>query len=420
MLPLMYDALKADKRLIPQVFGIFDWSYGGDGIVVREGISNPKDLKGKKVVTSGNTPSHYFLLWLLAQSDLKPSDVSIQYVDDAILAIEAFRNDPGINACVSWSPFIYEVTDSASASYVKGATLLINSKDANQLIADCYLTRVDFAKEHPEIIAAFSRAMMEGYDLYEQNKQKVFTDIAKLFNLKGGPSEAQAMLGDVHLANFPESMMFFDLENSIGAYKIFFLSQEYYKNLGTLPSSANYEAEMVVNKKPLDALAKLNLFANQKNTITDSFNKQGSLNIADLETSRVVLTEDLQIYFDSQKIDFNVDENREEIRNNKKLLAKVAEQMRVLGTTVVKLIGHLDTSKVEEFKSQGNQTFMEATAQAKLMSKKRAEFVKAILVEKYGCDKDRIFTEGKGWDMPLDATDQSKNRRVEVKFFSLE
>ena len=94
--------------------------------------------------------------------------------------------------------------------------------------------------------------------------------------------------------------------------------------------------------------------------------------------------------------------------------------MDVLGTTVVKLIGHLDTSKVEEFKAQGMQFYIEASAQAKLLSKKRAEFVKSILVDKYGCDADRIFTEGKGWDLPVDTQDQAKNRRVEVKFFSFE
>jgi len=94
--------------------------------------------------------------------------------------------------------------------------------------------------------------------------------------------------------------------------------------------------------------------------------------------------------------------------------------MEVLGTTIVKLVGHLDTSKVEEYKAKGQQIFIEASAQAKLISKLRAEFIKKILVEKYGCNPDRIITEGKGWDMPVDNVDQAKNRRVEVKFYSFE
>ena len=420
MLPLLYDALKGDKRVIPQTFGVFDWSFGGDGIIVRGNIKTPKDLKGKRIVTSGNTPSNFFLLWLLAQTGLYPSDVIIQYVPDAIEAKDAFIKDSKIDACVTWSPFLYEITDPNSKSFVDGSRLLITSKDANQLIADCYLTRLDFMKEHPEIIEAFSKSMMEGFDLFQTNKQKTFNDMASLFKLPGGANEASLMLGDVHLANFPENQMFFNLENSISAYKIFLLSNEYYKALGSLDASASYEAENIINTSFLEKLASKNLFSNQTNTIKNSFNQQGSFNIADLESKNIVLAEDLQLYFDPQKVDFEFGSQQEEIIKNKKYLKNIAEQMNILGTTIVKLIGHLDTTKVEEFKSQGQQIYIEASAQAKLISKKRAEFIKKILIEKYGCDKDRIFTEGKGWDIPLDPTDQSKNRRVEVKFFSFE
>lgn len=187
-----------------------------------------------------------------------------------------------------------------------------------------------------------------------------------------------------------------------------------------MSGQANYEAELVINKAPLEQLLQAGLFANQTNRIGNSFNRQSGLNIADLESARIVLAEDLQIHFDPQRIDFSLEQNSVEVTENKRLLQKVAEQMRVLGTTIVKLIGHLDTSKVEEYKSQGMQLYIEASAQAKLLSKKRAEFVKTILVDKYGCDADRLFTEGKGWDLPIDTEDQTKNRRVEVKFFSLE
>jgi NitT/TauT family transport system substrate-binding protein len=419
MLPLLYDTLKQDKRLIPQVFGVFDWSFGGDGIVVKGNINTPKDLRGKKIVTAGNTPSNFFLLWVLAQSGIMPSEVVIKYVADAVVARDAFLQDKDIDVCVTWSPFIYELTDPGHKSYVRDSKLLITSKDANQLIADCYITRMDFAKEHPEIIMAFSQAMMEGFDLFQKNKEKIFQDMAVLFNLTGGANEASLMIGDVHLANFPENQMFFDLNNSISAYKIFFLSQEYYKNLGTLSSSTNYNADAVIHKKALDMLAEKAIFTHQANTIKNSFNKQGSFDISDLESSRIVLTEDLQIHFPAQKLDLAL-LSRDEAATNDHLLKKVAEQMDILGTTIVKLVGHLDTSRVEEYKTKGMQHYIEASAQAKLLSKKRAEFVKKILAEKYNCDAERIITEGMGWDLPADPTDQDKNRRVEVKFFSFE
>ena len=420
MLPLILDAVKSDKRVIPQVFGVFDWSFGGDGIIVRDNIKTPKDLRGKRIVTSGNTPSNFFLLWLLAQSDLQPSDVIIQYVSDAVAAKDAYINDKKIDGCVTWSPFLYEIVDAKSKSFVPGSKLLITSKDANQLIADCYLTRNDFAKDHPDVIKNFSKSMMEGVDLFLQNKQKVYNDLASLYQLPDGATEASYMVMDVHIANYPENKMFFSLENAISAYKIFFLSQEYYKISGSLPSGASYDPETVINAKFLDEFDGDKLFSHQANTIKNSFNKDSSFNIADLESRNIVLAEDIEIYFDPQRTDFDFSSSSEEIIKNKGYLQKISYQMEVLGTTIVKLVGHLDTSKVEEFKSKGAQVYIEASAQAKLISKKRAEYVKKLLIEKYKADGERIITEGKGWDSPVDPLDQAKNRRVEIRFYSFE
>jgi outer membrane protein OmpA-like peptidoglycan-associated protein len=170
----------------------------------------------------------------------------------------------------------------------------------------------------------------------------------------------------------------------------------------------------------VDAALASGLFASQTNTIQTSFNRDAGLDINDLENQRLVLANDIRLYFEAQKLEFDTNENTEESRANMRALAKIADQMKVLGTTVVKLIGHLDTSKVEEFKAQGQTAFVEANAQAKLISKRRAEFVKKVLVDKFGIDPERIITEGRGWDDPVDDTDHEANRRVEVQFISFE
>jgi outer membrane protein OmpA-like peptidoglycan-associated protein len=214
--------------------------------------------------------------------------------------------------------------------------------------------------------------------------------------------------------------MFFNVDNPINAYKIFFMAQEYYKNLGSLPADASYEAEAVINTAFLDKAGATKAFDGQPNRVLNSFNKQSAFDITDLENQRVVLANNVELYFDAQRIDFDLDDQRSEIQKNKALLGHIAEQMSVLGTTVVKLVGHLDTTKVEEFKAQGQQAWIEASAQAKLISKKRAEFVKKLLVERYKVDAQRLVTEGKGWDLPVETAEPSKNRRVEVRFLSFE
>ncbi len=47
-----------------------DWSRGGDGIVSLASIKSIEDLRGHKISCTQFTPSHFLLLYLLAQSGL--------------------------------------------------------------------------------------------------------------------------------------------------------------------------------------------------------------------------------------------------------------------------------------------------------------------------------------------------------------
>jgi NitT/TauT family transport system substrate-binding protein len=418
-LPLFLDAFKIDKRVSPKVLGLFDWSDGGDGILVRNSIKSGADLKGKIVVTSSNTPFSFMLLWYLGQNGLTGNDVKVVWIDDGLKALKLFQSNANIAAWVSWTPYITDATDPKSPSYVADARLIISSKDANQVIADCYMVRSDLLQDKPEMMQAFVEAMMEGS---QQISAKTYSDMATFYSTKDSPvttADAKAMLDDVHIANFPENKMFFDPNNSIGAYKVFQLSQEYYKQLGALAADASYEPERVLVPKIMAAIDKKGEFASQKNAMANSFNKKASLDINDLENQRVVLKNNVELFFEAQKLDFDITSTSDDIKNNMRLLGEVADQTKFLATTVVKLAGYLDTAKVADFKAQGQQQFIEASAQAKLISKKRAEFVKSVLVSHFGVDADRIITEGKGWDNPI-SDDPTKNRRVEVSFISLE
>lgn len=415
-LPVLYDTFRTNKALVPRVLGLFDWSSGGDGILVKDYIKTPTDLKNKIVLTSSNTPYSFFLLWYLAQYGMNGNDVKVIWEGDGVAAQKMFKEDENIAAWVSWTPFTTEVTDKNSDAFIENTRLLISSKDANRLIADTYIVRNDFFRENTELLTAFVTSMMEATELITDETYQAMADFYKM----DSATEARRMMNDVHIANFPENKMFFDDTNQIGAYKIFYLSQEYNKQLGTISADANYDPASVLGAKVLADIEQKGLFANQTNTAQNSFNKTSALDIVDLENRRLVLTNSINLFFEAQKLDFDIDSSSAVIQENMRMLESVAEQTSFLATTIVKLIGYLDTAKVEEFKAQGNQAYIEAAAQAKLVSKKRAEFVKQVLVSRYGIEAERIITEGRGWDSPIDTDDPTKNRRVEVKFLSLE
>src|SRR5262249_48428887 len=85
-----------------------DWSRGGDGIVSLKTIRSIEDLKGKKVATTRFTPSHFFLLYLLAQSGLTPDEraqieKNLVFTQEAPLAASAFKSK-NVDAAVTWEP----------------------------------------------------------------------------------------------------------------------------------------------------------------------------------------------------------------------------------------------------------------------------------------------------------------------------
>jgi len=414
-LPVLYDALKSDKRVAPKVLGLFDWSAGGDGILAKSSVKSPADLKGKTILTSSNTPFAFFLLWYLAQNGMTGNDVKVVWDDDGEKALQLFKTNKDIAAWVSWTPYITDCLDPKSPSYVPDTRLMISSKDANQLIADCYIARADFLQEQPKLAQAFVEAMMEASG---EISTKTYNDMATFYKLPNAGA-AKTMLDDVHLANFPENKMFFDESNTIGAGKIFVLAQEYYKELGAIPGGSTAQAEQVLAPQFLNTAAKAGLFANQKNTVLNSFNAKSSLDLSDLESAKVVLTDNVALYFDPNQSSFDIKSERAEFKDNMVRLDKVAEQTKFLATTAIELVGNADTSMQATDKAKGPQAYMEAAAELTILSKKRAEFIRSLLVDHYGLPPNRVLATGVGWDNPLDPTDQSKNRRVDVKFISL-
>jgi NitT/TauT family transport system substrate-binding protein len=159
MLPLIVQRLKKDPRSMPRVYQQIDWSNGGDGIVVRENIKNVSELRGKKVVLAQNSPSHYFLLNVLLNGGVQPTEVEMVFTPDAFQAAAAFNRDKSIAGVVSWAPDIYNLTKTGM-----GNRMLVNTQTANKLIADVWFARADFARDNPEIIEALVRGILDSVE----------------------------------------------------------------------------------------------------------------------------------------------------------------------------------------------------------------------------------------------------------------
>ncbi|MEL6843562.1 MAG: ABC transporter substrate-binding protein, partial [Bacteroidota bacterium] len=140
----------------PQVVFQADWSRGGDAIVVRRGINNVADLKGKKVAVAPMTPSHTFLIWLLDAGGFTTKDVEIIQVPSAIDAADAFKSGT-VDAAVVWSP-----DDQDCVEKVPGAKVLENTKNASHIIADVFYAKKSWLDANKDKVQKLYEGWMIG------------------------------------------------------------------------------------------------------------------------------------------------------------------------------------------------------------------------------------------------------------------
>jgi ABC-type nitrate/sulfonate/bicarbonate transport system substrate-binding protein len=406
MLPLVVNRLSRDPRTMPRVYQQIDWSNGGDGVVARESIKSVGDLRGKNVVLAQNSPSHYFLLNILLNGGVQPSEVHMDFTKDAFQAAAAFNQDKKYAAVVTWSPDIYNLTKPGM-----GNRMLVSTQTANRLIADVWFARADFARDNPEIIEGLVRGILDADEELkaDTSKQAVGKMMDEFYSLPAGTGNN--MLGDAHWANYAENRDFFLNQNNPTnferTYNTAFLL---YKAIRAVDLKTPFDQIMdfsVIKKLGGDAK-----YADQKNEYEFKFTPTTAI---DVNVESAVLTKTVTVNFFPNSYDLtkkvpaktgggevaydpNVDFTVEEI-------AKLAGQF---GAARIQISGHTDAS-------------MRGVADESLvreLSLRRANAVKEALVNKFKMNPNQFVVAGFGWDKPADPKDpdnHAKNRRVEIK-----
>jgi ABC-type nitrate/sulfonate/bicarbonate transport system substrate-binding protein len=412
MLPLLIQSgLNKDPRTMPRVFQQIDWSNGGDGIVVRDGIKTVTDLRGKTVALAQNSPSHFFLLNMLLNGGVQPSEVKMKFTSDAFQAAAAFNQDKTIAAAVSWSPDIYNLTKPGMGNH-----LLISTTTANKLIADVWYARADFARDNPEIIEGLVKGILDSVEdlKKDENKPKVGELMDDFYGLPKGTG--QSMLGDAHWANYAENKDFFlNQNNPTNFERTYTTAFLLYKAIRAVDDKVPFDQVMdfsVIKKLGADPK-----YAASVNDYEFKFTPVSSVDI-NVENSVLTKTVTIQFFPNSNELFKKVPgKNGGEVyydpnvENTVEDIAKLAGQF---GAARIQISGHTDAS----MRGQADEGLV------KELSLRRANAVKEALVNKpYNMKPDQFITAGYGWDKPADPKDpdnHAKNRRVEIRVIPAE
>lgn len=197
-----------------------DWSRGGDGIVSLASIRAVEDLKGKKVACTQFTPSHFLLLYLLAQSGLSPEDRAgveraIIFTQDAPAAAAMFKAKQ-VDAAVTWEP------DLSASVTARGdeAHVLVSTTAATNIIADTLCARQDVIDQAPETIRDFVRGWFDGIELMRRDPASSYAVVAKALKLDS--ETVSGMLSGLKLTAFADNAQFYGLAGGRAHYETLF------------------------------------------------------------------------------------------------------------------------------------------------------------------------------------------------------
>jgi ABC-type nitrate/sulfonate/bicarbonate transport system substrate-binding protein len=400
MLPLIVERLKRDPRTMPRVYQQIDWSNGGDGMVVREGIKDVGALKGKTIVLAQNSPSHFFLLNALLSAGVQPRDVNLKFNKTAFQAAAAFAQNKDIDAVVTWAPDIYTLTEGKS-----GNKLLISTGTANKLIADVWFARADFGRDHPDIIEGLVRGIFDAIEdlKTDQNKDTVSSMMDTFYSLP--PGTGKQMLGDAHWTNYAENRDFFLVEsNPTNFERTYDTAFRLYKAIQVVETKTEFDK--IVDFTYIKKLGAEPKYASQKNTYDFVFTPRGEA--PNVESSVLTKTVTINFFPNSHDVFKKVMSGDREVfydGNVEYTIEEIAKLAGQFGAAQIVIEGHTDSS----MKGIADDSLV------KELSKRRADSVKEALVNKYKMNPNQFATRGLGWDRPIDAGDHAKNRRVEVK-----
>lgn len=187
-----------------KVFLQIDWSRGGDAVVVRQGINNVADLKGKSVALAIGTPSQTLIIRLLEAGGIQYSDLSIKKMATAMDAATAFKNGE-VDAAIVWSP-----DDQDCLAAQSGSKVLVSTKQATYAIADIFYAKGAYIASHQKEIKAFAAGWLKA--ARELNTDaNARAQAQKLMATSFNVPEAVMNLDNARFTTYGDNVNFFNL-----------------------------------------------------------------------------------------------------------------------------------------------------------------------------------------------------------------
>lgn len=375
----------------PKVLFQSDWSRGGDAIVVRQGINNTNDLRGKKIAVAPMTPSHTFLLNLLESSGLTSKDVEIIQVANAMDAADLFKKMQ-VDAAIVWSP-----DDQDCINSVNGSKILVNTKTASNIIADIFLVKEEFIKEREEDL----KHLVEGWFIgaaeinsSDDAKRKAAKILAEGLNQ---PEDfCYNAINNARLCTHGDNMNFFDVNGTYDGVT----GEDLYNRMTIAYTSANFVSGNVPTWREIAYPG-----------IVKSIALSGPIHAAEMNKSFTKSSNDVKAEaISSKKVTISFPTASSTLTDDARY---------TIDKEFVNIARGFSNAKI---RIEGNTDNVGDDASNQRLSEKRAQAVAEYLIQMHSFDRNRIVVVGNGESKPVatNVTEEGRasNRRTDFELIS--
>lgn len=206
-----------------QVFGISDFSTGGDGIITKLNIKSLKDLKGKTVAYAEASPSDFFLRYLLKKEGLSINDLKRQPVADAQAAGTTILAEQ-VDAAVTFEPWLSQSNEN------KNLHILASTKEYPDLIPGIYNARKEDLVEREDLYKKFMQAWFKSVDYFYQHPEESKEIIIRRMGIS--KEDLEAILSTITILNKEQSLKNFDKNKLPNIFELTKYISEFWKESG--------------------------------------------------------------------------------------------------------------------------------------------------------------------------------------------
>ena len=208
-------------------------------LVVKKGsgIESIHDLVGKNVATAFSTTTHYSLLKAMELNGIAEKDVTL-YDMQMVVILGAWEGGV-FGAAYAWEPTL--------SSLLEDGNVLLTSKELAEqgiVTSNVEIVRTEFAKNHPEIVIGYIKAVDKAVKLYKEDHSAAIKSLSDQLNISAEEAIAQSS-GSVWLrANEQLDSAYFGTSDQ----------------KGDLPNSLKDIADFLYEQKSLAKEAELSVF----------------------------------------------------------------------------------------------------------------------------------------------------------------